>query len=113
MKDYWDLWSISGALELHGLTLSAAIAATFRRRGMPLPPKPPTGLTDEFAADVTKQQQWAAFVRRLRLTGAPDLAEVVKRTGSLLQPVIDALVRRETWDVAWPPGGPWTANAER
>jgi hypothetical protein len=113
MKDYWDLWSISGALELHGPTLATAIAATFRRRGMPLPATQPPGLSDEFSADVTKRQQWNAFVRRLRVSEGPDLADVVNRTAGLLQPVLDALGRREDWDATWPPAGPWTANVDR
>lgn len=112
MKDYWDLWSIAGALELDGATLATAIAATFRRRGTELPTTPPIGLTHEFGADTSKRQQWAAFVRRLRQRDPPELADVVTRIAELLQPVVDALTRGEAWRAVWPPGGPWTASSD-
>jgi len=46
MKDFFDLWSLLGTLELDGEA--------------------------EFATDHDKQKQWAAFVRRLRLPESPD-----------------------------------------
>jgi hypothetical protein len=42
--------------------LSRAIAATFERRGTPIPADAPDGLTSAFASDEQKQAQWEAFV---------------------------------------------------
>ena len=48
---------------LNANTLSRAIAATFMRRGIPVPTVLPIGLTDEFATDVSRQAMWQAFLK--------------------------------------------------
>lgn len=77
MKDYFDLWALAceGAMDIH--ELGRAIAATFARRGTPLPAPTPTGLTAAFSDDAEKQRQWNAFVARNRLD-APALDVVVE-----------------------------------
>lgn len=76
MKDYFDLRALAreGALDVRLLT--DAIAATFQRRGTPLPGDLPIGLSDEFARDAAKQTQWKAFLGRNRLD-TMDLNEVL------------------------------------
>jgi hypothetical protein len=108
LKDYFDLWSLTGELALDGKTISAAVAATFRRRGTTLPSNLPAGLTDAFAKDQAKQRQWAAFVRRIRVENAPSLVEVVERTSMFFEPVLLALAARSILGT-WAPGGPWTS----
>jgi hypothetical protein len=82
MKDYFDLWVLlnDGALETG--ELRRAVEATFNRRKLALPRTLPVGLSDAFAQDATKNQQWAAFLRKNRLEPL-DLTDVV------------ALLRRE------------------
>lgn len=48
-------------------TLAKAIAATFARRGMAVSTAPPVGLTEEFAADSSRQAMWHAFIRKNEL----------------------------------------------
>lgn len=83
LKDYYDLRALvrEGALE-EGL-LAQAIAATFLRRGTPLPEALPLGLTGEFAGDRVKLEQWKGFLGRNRLE-APGLAEVVEEIARFL-----------------------------
>ncbi|WP_253760606.1 hypothetical protein [Ralstonia solanacearum] len=57
--------------------LLGAAQATFTRRGLTIPEEIPAGLSDTFARDATKQQQWAAFLKKNRLP-AMDLAQVVE-----------------------------------
>lgn len=76
MKDYFDLQVLLGGGDLDPVELRRAIDATFARRKLDLPTTVPVGLSDDFAGDRTKQQQWAAFLRKGRLQ-APDLAETV------------------------------------
>jgi len=64
MKDFYDIWAICKFMNPNQNTLAAAIANTFERRGTSLPIEPPLALTDEFTANITKQKQWTAFVRR-------------------------------------------------
>ncbi len=64
MKDFYDLWVLSRRYPFDGNVLSAAIGATFERRGTEIPPGIPVGLGDAFAADPVHQQQWLAFLNR-------------------------------------------------
>ena len=55
-----------------------AIKRTFANRGMEIDPAP-VGLSAAFGKDPAKQTQWSAFLKRARLTEAPNnLSEVVK-----------------------------------
>src|SRR5207302_1326748 len=67
--------------------LGQAIKATFARRGTALPTSTPVGLSDEFAADQTKQTQWRAFTARNQLR-APELPVIVQHLQRFLESVI-------------------------
>ena len=41
MKDFYDLWAMGTTFEFSGESLTAALAATFQRRGTALPLEPP------------------------------------------------------------------------
>lgn len=76
MKDYFDLWVLLRDGGVDSETLGQAIHNTFERRGTSLPASTPFGLTDDFAADATKQTQWRAFLAKNKLV-APELTEIV------------------------------------
>lgn len=76
MKDYFDLWVLMTEGALNPTELRLAIAATFERRKLAVPSSLPTGLSDAFFEDRTKQTQWAAFLKKNRLE-AMDLTDVV------------------------------------
>lgn len=65
MKDYFDVWMLTSAFEIHPERLRRAITATFERRSTLIPAEVPDGLSDAFAADPAKQRQWDAFARNL------------------------------------------------
>jgi predicted nucleotidyltransferase component of viral defense system len=65
MKDYYDVWMLTGAFEIDPDRLRLAIAATFARRSTAIPVEAPDGLSDAFASDPAKQRQWDAFARNL------------------------------------------------
>lgn len=65
MKDYYDVWMLTGAFELESKRLRKAIVATFARRNTLIPEVVPDGLSDAFAVDAAKQRQWDAFARNL------------------------------------------------
>ena len=44
MKDFYDLWAMATMFEFSGGSLAEALAATFQRRGTPLPVEPPAAL---------------------------------------------------------------------
>ncbi len=61
LKDYWDLKVIFERETIDKPLLAFAINATFQRRDTKLPQNLPTGLTDEFANDQTRQAMWEPF----------------------------------------------------
>jgi predicted nucleotidyltransferase component of viral defense system len=85
MKDFYDVWVLSRSHSFDADRLSRAIAATFERRGTAIPISAPVALTQDFANDVGKQQQWTAFVRNLRAE-VPPLSQVVTDLESFLMP---------------------------
>lgn len=92
VKDYLDLWVMLDRESLNTNTLVQAISATFTRRGMAVPTDLPMGLSDEFAADPSRQALWAAFVRKNDLAMIP-LADVVTRIRSALEPAMGLAAR--------------------
>lgn len=54
MKDFCDIWLLSGAYELAGDGFARAIAATFARCETRVPTELPFGLTPAFAEDCAK-----------------------------------------------------------
>jgi predicted nucleotidyltransferase component of viral defense system len=83
MKDYFDLLALAREGAIDAATLARAIAATFERRGTPLPEAMPLGLSAEFARDAGKRQQWNAFLNRNRLK-APSLDATIEEIARFL-----------------------------
>ena len=67
MKDFFDLWVLLHDATLDDAELQRAVEATFTRRQTAMPSAQPTGLSDAFANDVTKQMQWRAFLSKNKL----------------------------------------------
>ncbi len=108
MKDFYDVWLLSETHRFDGVRLASAIAATFARRGTPLPVDTPLALTEQFARDPAKQTQWRAFIERGRLLEAPaDLGLVVQRIESLVLPAARAANDTEALHASWTPGEDW------
>lgn len=87
LKDYLDLWVVLDREALNANTLARAIAATFIRRGMPVPAFLPVGLTDEFATDSSRQAMWHAFLKKNEINITP-LSEVVTKLRAILEPAL-------------------------
>lgn len=87
LKDYLDLWTLLDREALDPGILASAIAATFNRRGTPLPTELPIGLSDEFANDGSRRALWAAFLKKNALATQP-LDNVVKVLRDKLQPAL-------------------------
>ena len=78
MKAYFDLWILITEGTLQPTEVRRAVEATFARRQLAMPNTLPTGLSDTFSRDPTKQMQWTAFLKKSRLN-AVDLPQVVER----------------------------------
>ncbi|MCX7027689.1 MAG: nucleotidyl transferase AbiEii/AbiGii toxin family protein [Spirochaetes bacterium] len=77
MKDYFDLHVLFSETRLDVQVVRAAISATFKRRETLMSKELPIGLTDEFAENAQKIQQWNAFLYKNRID-APALSVVVE-----------------------------------
>lgn len=88
LKDYFDLSVLLERETLDTGVLAQAIKATFERRGMAVPSAMPTGLTDEFALDATRQSLWLAFLKKNELHPEP-LLSIVDRLRSALAPALN------------------------
>lgn len=93
MKDYFDLYALGQENAWEDGELRRAIAATFDRRRTSLPESIPVGLSDEYAADRTKQGQWRAFLAKNQLE-APEFPEVVAEIRKRVSSVLISGVRR-------------------
>jgi hypothetical protein len=106
MKDYFDLWILAKHSNFDGAILAKAISATFERRDTSTPSAMPFGLTDEFAEDAKKVQQWQAFQRKNALETMP-LKTIVEDLQLFLQPVLKAISIDEQLALSWHPGVGW------
>lgn len=89
MKDFYDIWVLSRSHEFADDMLARAIRATFDRRSTPIPTSSPDCLTQEFANDVAKAQQWTSFVRDVA-TQPGALTNVVADLDAFLMPHVQA-----------------------
>ncbi len=114
MKDFYDLWHLSQNFSFDGGLLTEAVEATFDRRSTAIPNEKPLSLSESFARDDQKQQQWSAFVRRTRFDEVvPDLEEVIGELERFLLPLLEASDAGETVNATWSPGGPWHPENSR
>jgi len=102
MKDFYDLAVIARRTALDGVTLAAAIAATFARRQTPLPTEHPLALSSQFSEDPAKLRQWQAFLNKNSIT-ATSLAYTVSLLSLLLWPPTEATAANSQLTTAWQP----------
>jgi hypothetical protein len=108
MKDFFDLWAISGTFPFEGVVLSEAIRATFDRRATALPLDTPIALTSAFAEDAGKQAQWQAFLRRTNIALAPEpLPDLLRLIVDFLMPPTRALIGKQGFTMQWQPSIGW------
>ncbi len=102
MKDFYDIWMLSSLFPYDGSRLSNAIVATFERRGTDIPITPPIALSKDFWHDPSKQAQWKAFLRRLRLNEPPSsLEEIIMDLHRFLMPVFLAIAEKIDLPMCW------------
>lgn len=106
-KDFFDISYLAQHFSFQCETLSAAIQATFKRRGRSFPAGPVVAWTPQFHGDPAKQSQWAAFLRKGRLS-AKSLPDVMAQIESFLHLPLSSAQSEQSASATWPPGGPWT-----
>jgi len=113
MKDFYDLRVIANMFEFDGPVLRDAIHTTFERRRTPIPPGPPTALTQTFFADAAKVRQWTAFTNKLGARREEaSLRDVVVSLTEFLTPPLKAAAADVPFPQHWSPGIGWIARTE-
>jgi predicted nucleotidyltransferase component of viral defense system len=102
MKDYYDLYYLSSHFSFDGNTLARAIENTFARRKTKIPATLPEGLSDKFAQDSAKLQQWKAFLNRTPLkTEKKTLVEIIDSLKLFLMPPMQAIATSKPFNNYW------------
>jgi predicted nucleotidyltransferase component of viral defense system len=110
MKDFYDIHVLLREFEFDGDVLSLAIERTFANRGTMID-SDPFVFSPPFLEDSVKQIQWTAFVRKSKLTGAPDsFADVLRETQAFLLPLVQAVSLKQKFTSRWTSGGPWSSH---
>jgi len=112
MKDYYDLWYISRHNEIDGVTLSKAMAATFKRRKTELPRSLPEGLDKGFSTDPAKQRQWTSFLKKNKPRENQELIAAVAEIHKYLMPVARSLIEKKQFHKIWRPGRGWRTTTK-
>ena len=63
MKDFHDVWALSGSFQFDGEDLGNAIASCFERRGTAWTTEVPDALTSSFYVDSDLQSRWRSYLR--------------------------------------------------
>lgn len=112
MKDYYDIWMLSGSVPFDGADLRDSIAATFLQRGIKVPAVRPTVLGDDFAMRPEAIAQWTAFTKRLGVSGivAPaSLSDVADVISVFIMPPAAAAAAGAPFESKWTPRG-WAGS---
>jgi predicted nucleotidyltransferase component of viral defense system len=105
MRDFYDIDALARAQRFESDVLGKAIAATFKRRGTPVPDGLPMALTPEFASQ-EKDVQWRAFQRKAAVAALEPLRDVISRLAIFLAPVLKVASGGKGAGT-WVAGGPW------
>lgn len=105
MKDFYDIYILSGSFDFDGRTLYEAVFETFQRRGTPYE-RDAVIFNDAFSMFPDKQKQWMVFMRRI-LKEHVDFGHVITRIRDFLWPIYTAMLdEREFF-------GHWSAVAKQ
>jgi hypothetical protein len=108
MKDYFDLWWLTGNRKFDGAVMAEALSSTFSRRKSSMPQDVPVGLSGLALESEDKKRQWRAFLRRMRHEQeGTSFQEVVEQIRTFATPIFFALSRGQSFSEKWLPGKGW------
>lgn len=111
MKDFYDVWLLARQFTFDGGLLAKAVAATFANRQTAIDVAP-LAFKTEFTEQTSTLALWTAFRKKLPNSECPEtLAEVVAVLGQFLLPIAHACASGKSFELHWPPSGPWTTSA--
>jgi predicted nucleotidyltransferase component of viral defense system len=107
MKDFYDIWILCQKYRFEGQSLQEAIIATCKRRKTSISSKAQI-FSREFANRFNKQIQWAAFLRKGPMGDVPEeFSIIMEGIRDFLLPLTLETENENSFELEWPPGGPW------
>lgn len=100
-KDFYDIWFISKHYRFDGAILKIAIERTFANRNTPIPTEIPIMFTSEFYADKARKAQWQNFLKKDKAHHNPDFETAIHQIRHFLMPVVQAIIRQESFSLIW------------
>ena len=115
MKDFYDVWALSEAFTFEGKALRKAIHRCFEQRRTPVFEETPVALTLAFYSDEALNTRWRDYRYDVALLSTlPESFTVIgERVQNFFGPVHESIVANSSFDLHWPPGGPWESVAEQ
>lgn len=109
MKDFHDVWALSGAFPFDGGRLQRSVAACFQRRGTPWNSEVPEVLTRAFYSDAGLQRRWSSYLAAGAVLVPPpaQFETIGARIIEFFGPLRERILSGERQASAWTPGGPW------
>lgn len=107
MKDFYDIWFLSRTFDFKGDLLGEAIEKTFEKRNTSVNLEAAL-FGPSFGMDKDKDIQWRGFMRKAKLTGAPEtFEETVAAVKRFLEPLAASIAERKAFNRNWTAPGPW------
>jgi predicted nucleotidyltransferase component of viral defense system len=107
MKDFYDIWILSRTFDFKGEVLAEAVEKTFTNRNTLISLN--AAIFDpSFGKDRDKNVQWQGFIRKAKLTNAPEsFEEVIAAVKLFLEPLAASIVEQQAFKSNWTASGPW------
>lgn len=90
MKDFYDVYTILKHNTLDEANLQLAVAEVMKNRDTHYEENHPL-FTEEFAMDASRNNQWAAFVRKNKIDDMPPFPEVLRYICDRMKPIWESL----------------------
>lgn len=101
MKEFYDIYGLSFALNFQGARLKKVGKSTFQRKKTTFSGNPLV-FRSEFHKDIGRQRQWIAFFRRSQLSYVnQEFNQILKRMITFLGPIRNFIKDRTTMDKLW------------
>ena len=115
MKDFHDIWALSDRFFFDGEKLRRSIRDCFSRRGTDLNSETPVALTSGFYSDNDRNRLWRNYrVENGLMTPPPESFGIVgERLQRFLEPIHASVLADTSFDLCWPPGGPWQPVSDK
>lgn len=97
LKDYYDVWMLSGKFEFDMALLRRAVELTFSRRDTDLPLVLPESISPEFSRRHDKRVQWKAFLKRTGIEEL-DFGMVVAEASDFLRGLCGDVDENAVWN---------------